>query len=240
MSSSMSPSQVHIETFGKSICCSVASRTLKSFPSAHGRTLTSVYCFDNLRYKDTIAGALPSKFSCAQFGSVVHPLLMGPSLSSRPYSSFFGGKGDKPRDSEVSAVSRTGEMGEGDSNLIGSDWADKLRDAWHGTMDATSYAGQKVKEASDEFSPYAQQLLESHPYLKNVILPVTYTMVATVLAWVVMPRILRRFHKYAMRGPVALFPGTFLGEEVPYEKSFWGALEDPIRYLLTFVAFSQM
>lgn len=221
-------------------CCPVASRTLISFPSAHARTLASVPCLDNLHYKDRPANAFPFKFSRAQIGMVMHPLSMGPGLNYRLYSSFFSGKGGEPRDGQVSAVSGTGEMGEGDNSVIGSDWVDKLWDAWHGTLDAASYTGQKFKEASDELSPYAHQLLESHPYLKNVILPVTYTLVATLLAWVVMPRILRKFHKYAMQGPAALFPGSFLGEQLPYEKSFWGALEDPIRYLLTFVAFSQM
>ncbi|XP_057980768.1 mechanosensitive ion channel protein 1, mitochondrial isoform X2 [Malania oleifera] len=89
-------------------------------------------------------------------------------------------------------------------------------------------------------TPYVQQFLDSHPYLENVIIPVGCTLTATVVAWVVMPRVLKRFHKYATRGPAALLTGALFGVEVSYEKSFWGALEDPLRYLITFITFSQI
>ena len=73
-----------------------------------------------------------------------------------------------------------------------------------------------------------------------MVVPVSLTFTGTLLAWFVMPRILRRFHKYGSQGQAALLPGTVYGEQVPYEKSFWGALEDPVRYLITFMAFTQM
>jgi hypothetical protein len=73
-----------------------------------------------------------------------------------------------------------------------------------------------------------------------VIIPVGSTLAGTILAWVVMPRLFRRFHKYATQGPAALLSGRLPGEQIPYEKSIWGALEDPVRYLITFMAFSQM
>ncbi|KAK4786618.1 hypothetical protein SAY86_010451 [Trapa natans] len=228
------------DSYMSSYCCPVASPAIRNLPSPHARTLASVSCLDNFHYKNRPADASLSVFSRAQIGIAVHSISIGTGFNYRSYSSFFSGKGDKQRDGEVSAVSSTGEMGQGDTGVIGNDWVDKLKDAWHGTLDAAGYAGQKVREASDELSPYAHQLFESHPYLKNVILPVTYTLVATLLAWVVMPRILRRFHNYALQGHAALFPGTLLGEQVPYEKSLWGALEDPIRYLFTFIAFSQI
>ncbi|OWM64264.1 hypothetical protein CDL15_Pgr018836 [Punica granatum] len=222
--------------FVNQVFCPVASPTLiRGFPSTHVRTLAPVSVPDTQHYNDKPSNAFSAKFSQSQFRRALYPVSVSPVLNSRRYLSFFGGKGDKPSDSEVSAA-----PGEGDSGQIGIDWADKLRDAWHGTVDTASYAGQKVKETSDELTPHVQQVLDSHPYLKDVILPVSYTMIATVLAWVVMPTILRKLHKYAMQGPAALFPGTFIGEQVPYEKSFWGALEDPIRYLLTFIAFSQI
>ncbi|GFZ16922.1 mechanosensitive ion channel protein [Actinidia rufa] len=66
------------------------------------------------------------------------------------------------------------------------------------------------------------------------------TLTATVLAWAVLPRILRRLHKYSTQGPVALLSRANLWGPVLYEKSFWGALEDPLRYLITFMAFSQI
>nr|BAD44524.1 unknown protein [Arabidopsis thaliana] len=53
-------------------------------------------------------------------------------------------------------------------------------------------------------------------------------------------QILRRFHTYAMQSSAKLLPVGFSNEDVPYEKSFWGALEDPARYLVTFIAFAQI
>lgn len=158
-------------------------------------------------------------------------------LSSRSYSSSLGGNGSKGGgDTQVSAGSGVSDMNAGG----GGDWAERVKDTWKSVVETASYAGQKVKEASDDLTPHAQQLLDSHPYLNAVVIPVGGTLTATLVAWFLMPTILRKFHKYAMQGPVALIPGSLFGEPVPYEKSFWGALEDPVRYLVTFMAFSQI
>lgn len=175
-----------------------------------------------------------------RLGSNVSPAAVSPVLNCRLYSSFFGGKGDKARDTEVSAVSGGGEPAVGESGSGGSDIVDMAKDTWKSTVEAITYVGERAKEASNEVTPRVQQVLESHPYLREVIVPVSGTLTGTVLAWVVLPRILRRLHKYSTQGPAALLSGTTLWGPVPYEKSFWGALEDPLRYLITFMAFSQM
>ncbi|KAF5946220.1 hypothetical protein HYC85_016448 [Camellia sinensis] len=170
----------------------------------------------------------------------VLPTGIVPALNYRSYSSSFGGKGDKARDQEVSAASGAGEPSVSESGVGGSDWVDMVKDAWQSAIDAMTYTGERAKEVSTELSPYVQNLLDSHPYLRDVIAPVGGTLTATILAWVAMPRLLRRFHKYSSQGPAALLSGTTLWGSVPYEKSFWGALEDPLRYLITFMAFSQI
>lgn len=161
-------------------------------------------------------------------------------LSYRSFFSSSGGNVDKTRGSEVSATSSEGKVDVGDNGDIGIDWVDKVKDAWKNAVDASTSIGEKAKELSDELVPFGQQLLDSHPYLKNVIVPVSYTLIGTILAWVVMPRILRKFHKYAVQTPTVLLPGNLSGDPVPYEKSVWGALEDPVRYLVTFMAFLQL
>ncbi|KAF8051377.1 hypothetical protein N665_1737s0001 [Sinapis alba] len=106
----------------------------------------------------------------------------------------------------------------------GIDWVHKAKDVFH-----------------DELTPHLQQLLDSNPYLKDVMVPVSLTMTATLFAWVVMPQVLRRFHRYSMHSSAALLlPQGFSINDVPYEKSFLGALEDPARYLMTFIAFAQI
>ncbi|KAK4268823.1 hypothetical protein QN277_022057 [Acacia crassicarpa] len=105
-----------------------------------------------------------------------------------------------------------------------SDWANQIKDAWKNAV-------QQIEEASGEFGLCVRKLFDSNPYLYNVVIPVGGTLTAVLIAWIVIPRILRKLHKYSMQSPS--------GELVPYEKSFWGSLEDPLRYFVTFMAFSQ-
>lgn len=149
------------------------------------------------------------------------------------YSRAFSSKSDN-----FGSIVAPGVTGTGDGNDI--DWVDKAKDVLQTSVDAVTETARKTKEASDEMIPHVHQFLHSNPYLKEVIVPISLTMTATLFAWVVMPRVLRRFHTYAMQSSAALLPGGFSTDDVPYEKSFWGALEDPARYLVTFIAFAQM
>ncbi|XP_043698414.1 mechanosensitive ion channel protein 1, mitochondrial [Telopea speciosissima] len=164
------------------------------------------------------------------------PGFLGNISSYRAYSSFFGGKRDGSQNPEVSAAS---DSNVDTSNVVANDWIDNVKHALQSATEVAAQTGQKVKEASDELTPHVQQLLDSNPYLRNILIPIGGTLTATMLAWLVMPRLLRKFHKYSMQGTAALLSGN-LSEAHPYEKSFWGALEDPVRYLFTFMAFSQL
>ncbi|OVA06709.1 Mechanosensitive ion channel MscS [Macleaya cordata] len=161
---------------------------------------------------------------------------LGMSSSYRAYSSFFGSRGD----GEISAGSVANGSHVDGNNIVGTDWVDNLKNGLQSVVDASAYTGGKAKEAADELTPHIHQLLESHPYLKDVIIPVSGTLTGTLLAWVVMPRVLRKFHKYSMQGSAVLLSGNLPQEQVPYEKSVWGAVEDPIRYLASFMAFSYL
>ncbi|XP_009802287.1 mechanosensitive ion channel protein 1, mitochondrial-like [Nicotiana sylvestris] len=161
-----------------------------------------------------------------------------PVWNSRWYSSSVNSKGDILKGSEVSAGATGSDMDT--SGVGGSEWIGKVKEAWQTTIDAVTYTGEKAKEASSEMTPYVEQVLDAHPYLRDVIVPVGGTLIGTLMAWIVMPRLLRRFHKYSMQGPAALLPGSSIWGQVPYEKSIWGAMEDPVRYLITFMAFSQI
>lgn len=174
-------------------------------------------------------GASPSSPSVVSFSSNLRL------LNAKPfnYSTHLLGHSSYAR-----AFSTKPDSLGGDGN--GIDWVDKAKDVLHTIVDALTETARKAREASDELTPHVQQLLDSNPYLKDVIVPVGLTMTGALFAWVVMPRVLRRFHRYAMQSSAALLPGDLLKEDVPYQKSFWGALEDPARYLLTFMAFAQM
>uniref|UniRef100_A0A7N0TWD6 Mechanosensitive ion channel MscS domain-containing protein n=1 Tax=Kalanchoe fedtschenkoi TaxID=63787 RepID=A0A7N0TWD6_KALFE len=157
----------------------------------------------------------------------------------RSYSSESGPVGSGSRGPDSTSISATGETNASD---LGSDLIEKAKSAWQSTADVLTSTGEKAKEASNELTPYVQQLFESYPYLKDVVVPTGCTLVGTILAWAVLPSILRKFHSYAMhsKSAAAKLYGSNEPEQIPYEKSFWSALEDPMRYLVTFISLSQI
>lgn len=156
-------------------------------------------------------------------------------LHQRLYSSSTGSRGE-----EVQASSSSGSEVSDTSGFDGNDLLHKVKEAWHSSVNVASQTGEKAKEALDEVTPHVEQLLDTYPYLRDVIVPVGGTIIGTIAAWAILPRIFRRFHRYSEQGPGALLPAGSLWAAVPYEKSFWGALEVPVRYLITFMAFSQI
>ncbi|KAL2552939.1 Mechanosensitive ion channel protein 1 [Forsythia ovata] len=166
---------------------------------------------------------------------------ISPMMYYRLFSSHMGSEGNIHRGPDLpAAVDASGSSSVSDGSIGGGDWLEKVKDAWQSTVDAVKYTGEKAKEVSGEATPYVQQLLDTHPYLRDIIVPVGGTLAGTLLAWAVLPKLLRRFYNLSMQGPAAFLAKSSLWGPVPYEKSFWGALEDPIRYLVTFMAFSQI
>lgn len=157
----------------------------------------------------------------------------------RKYSSRTTDKLNEKLAAEDSITSDAGPA-TGASDTAGGEWMDMANSASKSIKDAIMYAGTKAKETSDELMPVLQQWMDSSPYVKDTIMPAGWTMLASILAWLVMPRMLRRLHRYAEQGSIALSLGRLGQDQVIYEKSIWGALEDPVRYLITFMAFSQL
>ncbi|KAL1549820.1 mechanosensitive ion channel protein 1, mitochondrial isoform X1 [Salvia divinorum] len=153
---------------------------------------------------------------------------INPLINHRFFSSASDSKG-------VTPVDVTGTVDDG--SVGGEIWTPKVKETWESVVEAAKYAGKKAKEASDEAAPHVQQFLDAHPYLRDVIVPVGGTLAGTMLAWSLLPRLFRRFHKYSVEGPGAMLSKGSLFGPVPYEESFWGALEAPVRYFLTFMAF---
>ncbi|KAG8391870.1 hypothetical protein BUALT_Bualt01G0231900 [Buddleja alternifolia] len=160
-----------------------------------------------------------------------------PLINHRLFSSASEAKGDIPRGTDV--IADAGASGS-NGGVGGDDWIEKIKEMWQSAVEVVKYTGEKAKEASNEATPHVQQFLDTHPYLRDVIVPVGGTLAGTLLAWSLLPRLFRRFHKYSIEGPGALLAGSMLWGPVPYEKSFWGALEPPVRYFITFMAFLEI
>ncbi|XP_062090384.1 mechanosensitive ion channel protein 1, mitochondrial-like [Humulus lupulus] len=184
--------------------------------------------------------AFSSTLSNSHFRRAIPLFSASPLLKYCSYSYSSGSSNTgKAVDQGVSASSGVSEVNVSGSGA-GNEWLDKIKDLWQSAVEGATHTGEKAKEVSDELSPHVERFLDSHPYLKDVVVPVSFMFTGTLLAWFVMPRILRRFHKYSSQGPVGILSRSVSGEEVPYERSFWGALEDPVRYLVTFIAFTQI
>lgn len=151
-------------------------------------------------------------------------------IYNHAYSSNAGNKGNDN-------WSATSEASSNSTDAISDTWIETLNSARHSVVDVASIVGNKYKELSDEVIHHIDQLYDLYPYLEKVLVPVTWTMSGTIVAWFVMPKVLRKFHKYASHASLSVSSNQ---EPVVYEKSFWSALEDPARYLITFIAFSQL
>jgi hypothetical protein len=117
---------------------------------------------------------------------------------------------------------------------------DLLENARNSTIDATTDAGKKVKEMTDAVTPHVQQFFEAHPDLEKVVVPLGGTLFGTVMAWFVMPVILKRLHQYGSQNPISALLGNSTKTDASYPTSLWSALEDPAKYFITFMAFSEM
>jgi mechanosensitive ion channel protein 1/2/3 len=72
-----------------------------------------------------------------------------------------------------------------------------------------------------------------------VIGPVAGTLFGSVLAWFIMLVVFQQLHKYTSRNPLLVLLGS-PKIDVSYKDSMWRALEDPAKYLISFMAFSEM
>uniref|UniRef100_A0A0E0DHJ5 Mechanosensitive ion channel MscS domain-containing protein n=1 Tax=Oryza meridionalis TaxID=40149 RepID=A0A0E0DHJ5_9ORYZ len=166
------------------------------------------------------------------------PGFLGASSICRAYSSDTGIKAEVPQNT-VSNVPSTETVALGTSDG-GSSWIDIFDNARKSTLDATTDAGMKVKELTDAITPHVQQFFDANPNLEKVVVPLGGTIFGTMMAWFVMPIVLRRIHKYSIQSPISALLGSSTKNDVSYETSLWSALEDPAKYLITFMAFSEM
>jgi len=167
------------------------------------------------------------------------PGFLGISNFRRGYSSDTGIKPEASR-SAVSNVPSTERSEVGTAGGGEGSWIEILHNARKSTVDAITDAGNKVKELTDAVTPHVQQLFDTYPNLEKVVVPLGGTLCGTMMAWLVMPIILRRLHKYTSQSPIAALLGNSTKNDVLYRTSLWCALEDPAKYLITFMAFSEM
>lgn len=115
-------------------------------------------------------------------------------------------------------------------------------------LDAANNAASSIKETASSSIAWMHDSLENTlhvlrerfdlpEYTSETVTQLLYTTFAAVLAWLVMPRVFRMFHRYFEDGSYLILRRS---EKIPYETSFWAALEDPAKIFISVVAFSQL
>jgi len=137
----------------------------------------------------------------------------------------------------MSKVSSTGASKVDSLDDGGNTWIHMSED---GHCSARTAAGNNVKHLNDAIKLHIRELFGNHGDLEKVIVPLGGTLIGAAMAWFVMPVVLRKMYKYASDGPFRTLWGDSTKKHLPYETSLWSALEDPAKYIITFMAFSQM
>ncbi|RLN07237.1 hypothetical protein C2845_PM11G30140 [Panicum miliaceum] len=107
-------------------------------------------------------------------------------------------------------------------------------------IDGSTSAGKNSKDLNDAIILHVQELFSNHADLEKVLVPVGGTLIGTAMAWFVMPIVLRKLHEYASEGPLMTIWGVSTKKNMCYQTSLWSAMEDPAKYIITFMAFSQI
>ncbi|XP_066329014.1 uncharacterized protein [Miscanthus floridulus] len=137
----------------------------------------------------------------------------------------------------MSKVSSTGASKVDSIDYGGNTWIHMSED---GHCSARTAAGNNVKRLNDVIKLHIRELFGNHGDQEKVIVPLGGTLIGAAMAWFVMPVVLRKMHKYASDGPFRTLWGDSTKKHLPYETSLWSAQEDPAKYIITFMAFSQM
>ena len=140
----------------------------------------------------------------------------------------------------VSKVSSTGTSEVGTAVDGGNTWIDMSEKAHCSATDASTSAGKNLKDLNDAITLHVQELFSNHADLEKVVVPLGGTLIGTAMAWFVMPIVLRKLHKYASEGPLMTIWGVSTKKDMSYQTSLWSTMEDPAKYIITFMAFSQM
>ncbi|CAN6239595.1 unnamed protein product [Urochloa humidicola] len=148
----------------------------------------------------------------------------------------------KPEGAEnsVSKVSYTGTSEVDTAVGGGNTWIDMSENAYCSAIDPGTSAAKKLKDLNDAIALHVHELFSNHADLEKVVVPVGGTLIGAAMAWFVMPIVLRKLHKYASQGPLMTFWGNSSKKDMSYQTSLWSAMEDPGKYIITFMAFSQI
>lgn len=221
----------------------VAARVLAS-SAASFSSLSSKHCKTlDVFSSYSSSTSSPSSFGQSLAGAHVFlrrsPLSGAASHYSNPLSllmvrSFFSRSPDKaPSDAPISAPDTPKE----DMQVVSKELMEVANNTVSSLREAAAASISWIQETTDNVLPVLRERFDLPEYTSETVTQLLYTSIAAVLAWLVMPRVFRMFHRYFEDGSYLILRRS---EKSPYEISFWSALEDPAKILVSVVAFSQL
>jgi hypothetical protein len=183
-----------------------------------------------------------------RFTTRLSPLL-GYGASSLSYSlpdrRFFFSKGKDSKDSDADFSFKGKDSNtildssKEDVQAVSKEIVDVANDTFSSLKEISVSSIAWIQETTENLLPIIKEKFEIlQYYASSEISPqLFYTSLGTLLAWFVMPRILRSLHRYFEDGSHIILGRSV---KIPFEESFWSAMEDPAKTLITVLAFSQM
>lgn len=119
--------------------------------------------------------------------------------------------------------------------------ADSISNVAESTRNAVNSLLESTKDAAGKMFPAVDNWMDpSGGGVAELVVPATTAICVSLVAWLVLPRVLRRFHSYVESGPTARLLGRLPQEKQPYELSVFSALDLPARFLASAVTFSYL
>lgn len=119
--------------------------------------------------------------------------------------------------------------------------ADRFANVAESARNAVNAMVESSREAAAKMFPSVDNWMDpSGGGVTELLVPVTSSICVSLVAWLLLPTVLRKFHSYVEAGPTARLLGRLPQEKQPYELSVFSALDLPLRLLASTVTFSYL
>lgn len=118
---------------------------------------------------------------------------------------------------------------------------DSIANVAESTRNAVNSLLESSREAAAKMFPAVDNWMDpSGGGVAELVVPATTAIGVSLVAWLLLPKVLRKFHSYVEAGPTARLLGRLPQEKQPYELSVFSALDLPARLLASVVTFSYL
>lgn len=228
---------LHLHTKASSFRSSVsATHSLLSWaPLTHpGGGYDSSRSFPSVRSRHSVAAraGIPSRYS-----ELRHAVWLAQAPIQLPR-----GFASSAKDADSGATNAAPEPGLSDGVTTSSgSTSESLANAAESVRNAVNSLIESSREAAGKMFPSVDNWMDpSGGGVTELVVPVTTSICVSLVAWLLLPKMLRKLHSYVEAGPTARLLGRLPQEKQPYELSVFSAMDMPLRLLASTVTFSYL